>query len=257
MTRRFRRAGSVLLFLFLWEAVCWLGWVPRFLVVPPTGIAVELARMAASGELFVHIAVSMTRVLAGYGLALVSGIAFGLLMGWYRAVDDVVDPLVELVRPVSPLAILPLAILWFGIGQASKIFVIWYGCFFPILLNAYTGVRSVPRPAIEAARTLGADADELLRRVILNHSIPLILTGARISFAVGMIVMVASEMINADRGLGYLILTAQQTFKTAELYVGIVTIALLGFIGDRFIRWLRTKLCPWYVETTDRTATNQ
>jgi len=152
------------------------------------------------------------------------------------------------VRPVSPLAILPLAILWLGIGQGSKIFVIWYGCFFPILLNTYSGVRGVPKSTVEAARILGADADELLRQVVFYHSLPLIMTGARISFAVGMIVIIAAEMVAADRGLGYMILTAQQTFQTPELYAGIVTIAVIGFLGDRAIRIIRTRLCPWHVE---------
>jgi NitT/TauT family transport system permease protein len=153
-----------------------------------------------------------------------------------------------LVRPVSPLAILPLAILWLGIGQASKIFVIWYGCVFPILLNTYAAVRGVPRSTVEAARTLGARTDEVLRWVVVNHSIPMMLTGARISFAVGMIVIIAAEMVAAEAGLGYMILTAQQTFRTPDLYVGIVTIALIGFCGDRIIRLTRARLCPWHVE---------
>lgn len=255
MTRQYRRVTSVLCFLLLWEIASRIELVPKFLLVPPSVIAVALWGMLRDGTLLSHIGASMARVLAGYALALVSGVVIGLLMGWYRFIDDVVDPLVELVRPISPLAILPLAILWFGIGEPSKYFVIWYGCFFPILLNAYTGVRSVPRSTIEAAKTLGAQSAELLAKVILNHSLPLMLTGARISFAVGMIVMVAAEMINADRGLGYMILTAQQTFRTSELYVGIVTIAVIGYAGDRVIRWTKEVLCPWYVETSDTPQT--
>ena len=187
-------------------------------------------------------------MLSGYSLALVTGALLGALMGWFRLLDDVVDPIVELIRPVSPLAILPLAILWLGIGQASKIFVIWYGCLFPILLNTYAGVRGVPKSTVEAARTLGAATDEMLQRVVFYHSLPLIMTGARISFAVGMIVIIAAEMVAADAGLGYMILTAQQTFHTPELYAGITTIAVIGFLGDRIIRLIRAKLCPWYVE---------
>jgi ABC-type nitrate/sulfonate/bicarbonate transport system permease component len=194
----------------------------------------------------------MSRVVAGYLLALVSGVVLGGLMGWFRWFDDIVDPLIELFRPVSPLALLPLAILWLGIGQASKIFVIWYGCLFPILLNTYAGVRSAPSSNIEAAQTLGANSGEMLRHVVFFNSLPLIMTGARISFAVGMIVIIASEMVAADQGLGYMILTAQQTFRTTELYVGIVTIALIGFAGDRLLRALRAKLCPWYVESDSR-----
>jgi len=249
MKRTTVRLFSILFVLLLWEGTARLGVVPKFLLVPPTDVLLELVEIATNGTLWGHIAASMSRVLAGFCLALASGVLFGLLMGWFSLAEDLLDPLVELVRPVSPLAILPLTILWFGIGQTSKIFVIWYGCFFPILLNTIAGVRSVPRSSIECARTLGALPNEMLRKVVLYHSLPLILTGARISFAVGMIVMVASEMINADRGLGYVILMSQQTFRTTELYAGIVTIAAIGFLGDRVLRHIRSTLCPWYVES--------
>ena len=122
-------------------------------------------------------------------------------------------------------------------------------------MGAVSRFCSTPIPAcggskstVEAARTLGAKTDEMLRRVVFYHSLPLIITGARISFAVGMIVIIAAEMVAADAGLGYMILTAQQTFHTPELYAGITTIAVIGFLGDRIIRLIRAKLCPWYVE---------
>jgi NitT/TauT family transport system permease protein len=248
MTSGMRRATSVITLLLVWEAAVRAGLAPSFLLSAPSAIALEIYRLTLTGSLPQNVAASMTRVLTGYFLAMASGILLGGLMGWFRVLDDFVDPLVELVRPVSPLAILPLAILWLGIGQASKIFVIWYACVFPILLNTYAGVRGVPKSSVEAARTLGAASDEILCRVVFFHSLPAILTGARISFAVGMIVIIAAEMVAADRGLGYMILTAQQNFQTPELYAGIVTIAALGFIGDRIIRGLRARICPWYVE---------
>lgn len=248
MTSATRRLASVIGLLVIWELSVQLGLAPKFMLAPPSAIVAEIWRLVGTGVLLQHIVASMGRMLGGYALALVSGVVLGGLMGWFRWLDDVVDPIVELVRPVSPLALLPLAILWLGIGQGSKIFVIWYGCFFPILLNTYSGVRGVPKSTVEAARILGADADELLRRVVFYHSLPLIMTGARISFAVGMIVIIAAEMVAADRGLGYMILTAQQTFQTPELYAGIVTIAIIGFVGDRMIRIIRTRLCPWHVE---------
>lgn len=248
MSRSVIRLMSVIAFLIFWEASVQLGWVKPFLVAAPSMVASEMIELTASGELPGHIWASMVRVLSGYLTALVTGVILGSLMGWFRLLDDIVDPLVELFRPVSPLAILPLAILWLGIGQASKIFIVWYACFFPVLLNTYAGVRSVARSSVEAAMTLGAKPDEMLRYVVFFNSLPMVMTGARISFAVGMIVIIASEMVASNQGLGYMILTAQQTFKTTELYVGIVTIALLGFIGDRILRWLRTVLCPWYLE---------
>jgi len=210
-----------------------------------------MLELMGTGVLPGHIAASMTRVFSGYVVALVTGVVLGALMGWFRWFDDIVDPIVELFRPVSPLAILPLAILWLGIGQTSKIFVVWYGCFFPILLNTYAGVRSVPKSLVEAASTLGATSPEMMRHVVFFHSLPMIMTGARISLAVGMIVIIASEMVAADRGLGFMILTAQQTFSTIELYVGIVTIAMIGFAGDRVLRVLRKRLCAWHIEVDE------
>jgi NitT/TauT family transport system permease protein len=253
MNDRLIRIASVCTFLLLWEAVSRAEVVPKFLLVPPSVVATSLMSMLGDGTLMPNILASMGRVLVGYGLAVVAGITLGMLMGWFSVVDSVLDPIVELVRPVSPLAILPLSMLWFGIGEPSKYFVICYGCFFPILINTFVGVRGIPKSTVEAARTLGANTWELLVKVILKSGLPMMLAGARISFAVGMIVMVAAEMINADRGLGYMILTAQQTFNTINLYVGIVTIAIIGFIGDRVIRLLRKLLCPWYVESSGST----
>jgi NitT/TauT family transport system permease protein len=245
-----RRLISVIAFLLLWELIVRTGVASAFLLSAPTTILARLYELTATGVLPADAQASMTRMIVGYLLALVSGVLVGGLMGWYRWIDDIVDPLVELVRPVSPLAILPLAVLWLGIGQASKIFVIWYACFFPILLNTYAGVRSVPKSTVEAAQILGASADEMFLRVLFHHCLPSILTGARISFAVGMIVIIAAEMIAADRGLGYMILTAQQNFQTPELYAGIATVAMLGFLGDRAIRRLKARICPWHVEVS-------
>jgi ABC-type nitrate/sulfonate/bicarbonate transport system permease component len=242
------RALSVASFLGIWQVASELSLAPAFLLPSPLDVIREGYGLIDAGILQRHVVSSMTRMLSGFGLALISGVILGALMGWFRLVDDIVDPLVELVRPVSPLALLPLSILWLGIGQASKIFTIWYGCIFPILLNTYSSVRNIPKSSVEAARILGAEPDEMLRKVVFFHSLPTILTGARISFAIGMIVIVAAEMVAADSGLGYMILTAQQTFQTKQLYVGIVTIAIIGFVGDRLIRFIRSFVCPWITE---------
>jgi len=252
MSSKIRGLLSIIGLLVVWEAAVRFHFVEAFALTSPTMIVQDMAHLIATGELQRHIAASMTRILAGYSVALVAGVFVGVLMGWFKLLDDFIDPIVEVFRPVSPLAILPLAILWLGIGQASKVFVVAYGCVFPIMLNTYAGVRSVPRSTIEAARIMGARPDEMLRKVVLPHSLPLIMTGARISFAVSLIVIIAAEMVAADTGLGYMILTAQQTFHTSDLFAGIVTIAIIGFVGDRLLRLLRARLCPWYVESEQR-----
>lgn len=248
MKSKVRGIVSILVFLAIWEGAVDLRLVQSFVLTSPSATLKQIVDLLASGELQTHVTASMTRISIGYGLALVIGVVIGALMGWFRAFDDYVDPIIEMFRPVSPLAILPLTILWLGIGQSSKVFVIAYACVFPIMLNTYAGVRGVPRSIVEAARILGAKPDEMLIKVVFQQSLPLIMTGARISFAVALIVIIAAEMVAADTGLGYMILTAQQTFHTADLFAGIVTIAVIGFAGDRLLRFLSARLCPWYVE---------
>ena len=249
MKSKWRGIVSIALFIVVWEIAVRYHWVETYALASPTMVGTQIIHLFATGELQRHILASMSRIFFGYGIALVTGVVFGVLMGWFKVIDEFVDPIVEIFRPVSPLAILPLAILWLGIGQASKVFVVAYACVFPIMLNTYAGVRSVPQSSIEAARIMGAAPDEMLRKVVFYHSLPLIMTGARISFAVALIVIIAAEMVAANSGLGYMILTAQQTFHTTDLFAGIVTIATIGFLGDRLLRLLRTLLCPWYVET--------
>jgi ABC-type nitrate/sulfonate/bicarbonate transport system permease component len=252
MNSKARGVLSILLFFVIWEAAVRLGLVQTFVLASPTMIIKDIGQLLSTGELQRNVVASMTRISMGYSLALLLGVLIGVLMGWFRNIDDFVDPIIEMFRPVSPLAILPLAILWLGIGEGSKIFIVAYACIFPIVINTYAGVRSVPLSNVEAAKILGAQPDEMLRKVALQHSLPLIMTGARISFAVALIVIIAAEMVAADSGLGYMILTAQQTFHTADLFAGIVTIAVIGFLGDRLLRLLRAWLCPWYVETEQR-----
>lgn len=252
MTSQVRAFISIMLFLIIWEAAVRFHLVQTFVLASPTMTISDMLRLLSTGELQRNVIASMTRIAMGYSLALLLGVLIGVVMGWFRAVDDFVDPIIEMFRPVSPLAILPLAILWFGIGEEAKIFIVTYACIFPIMINTYAGVRSVPRSNVEAAKILGAQPDEMLCKVALQHSLPLIITGARISFAVALIVIIAAEMVAADSGLGYMILTAQQTFHTTDLFAGIVTIAIIGFLGDRLLRLLRAWLCPWYVETEQR-----
>src|SRR6185503_12061600 len=203
---------------------------------PPSQILQHFGEMLVSLEIVRHTASSLGRVAVGYALAVATAIPLGVLMGWFRPVDTIVDPLVELIRPVSPIAILPLAILWFGIGDASKIFIIWLSCMFPVLLNTYAGVKGLDRSFIYAATSLGASNWEVLRTVAVPSALPQIYAGMRVSLGIGLIVIISSEMVAARHGLGYMILTAQQTFNVEEIFVGIIVIGLLGFSADHGLR---------------------
>jgi len=243
-----RKLVSPLTIVVIWEALARLDWINVLIMPPPSQILQHFGEMLVNLEIVKHTASSLGRVAVGYALAVATAIPLGVLMGWFRPVDIVVDPLVELIRPVSPIAILPLAILWFGIGDASKIFIIWLSCMFPVLLNTYAGVKGLDRSFIYAATSLGASNWEVLRTVAVPSALPQIYAGMRVSLGIGLIVIISSEMVAARHGLGYMILTAQQTFNVEEIFVGIIVIGLLGFSADHGLRRLKSRFLPWHRE---------
>ncbi len=241
------RMLSPLAVIIIWEFVGRMKLVDPFFLPTPSAILKYLLFMIKTGELFVHIGYSMGRMIIGFSLACIVGVLLGVTMAWFRMIDRIFEPLIDFIRPVSPLAILPLAILWLGIGHSSKIFIIFYGALFPIVLNTYAGIKGVEKVTVDAAKTLGATKLELLFKVAIPSALPIILTGIRIGSTIAMIVVVASEMIAATAGLGYLILTAEQVYRTEEMFVGILCISLLGFGLDRLIKHIRRKI-TWYTE---------
>ncbi len=246
-----KRLISPIIILVLWELIARAGWVNPFLVPAPSMVLVTLGKMAWNLDLFVNLYDSLRRIVAGFGIAVVVGVALGILMARIQGVETAVDPLVELIRPVSPLAIFPLAILWFGIGEASKIFLIALACAFPIILNTYAGVRTIDVNFIRASRSLGASEWEILTRVILPACMPHVFTGLRLAWGIALIVIIAAEMIGGSSGIGYMILDAQQTFRVERVFAGIVAIGVLGFLTDQGFRYLRRVILPWYHELRD------
>lgn len=245
---RWTRYASPIVVLVVWEAASRAGLANPYLLPPPSRVFVDIYELIVSGELISALSASMIRVLSGFSIAVIFGMSLGILMAMFRLAEDFIDPLVELVRPVSPLAILPLAILWFGIGDASKIFLIALSCSFPVLLNTYAGVKSIDVALVRAARSLGANQAEVIRRIIVPGSLPTILTGVRISWGIALIVIIASEMVGAINGLGFMVLDAQQTFKVERVFSGIFVIGAIGFVTDRLLRLLRKVMTPWHSE---------
>lgn len=241
------KALSPMVVIIIWEFVCRMKLVDPIFLPAPSAILKQFVLMIMTGEIFIHIGYSMGRMLLGFSLACVVGVLLGVAMAWFALIDRIFEPLIDFIRPVSPLAILPLAILWLGIGNASKVFIIFYGALFPIVLNTYAGVKGVDKVVVDAAKTLGATKAELLFKVAIPSALPIILTGIRISSAIAMIVVVASEMVAATAGLGYLILTAEQIYETPEMFVGILCISILGFGLDRLIKYIQRKI-TWYTE---------
>jgi ABC-type nitrate/sulfonate/bicarbonate transport system permease component len=239
---------SPLVLLIAWEVAIRAHLLDSRLIAPPSLIALELWKISTSGELFSALGASMMRAISGFLIAAVLGIGLGSLMARVRAVEVIFDPLIELFRPVSPLALFPLFILWFGIGETAKILIITFACSFPILLNTYAGVRGIDVTLVRASRSLGASPTEVMRTVILPGSLPSIFTGLRVSWGIALIVIIAAEMIGAVRGIGYMVLFGQQTFQIPLVFASIVVIGTVGILTDAGFRFARRMILPWYRE---------
>jgi ABC-type nitrate/sulfonate/bicarbonate transport system permease component len=179
-----------------------------------------------------HVAISLGRVLAGFALGATLGIALGIAAGWYRAVALLCRPFVEILRPIPPLAWIPVAIVWFGLGEPSKIFVIFLGTFFPVFTAAARGMAAIPPVILRAARSMDVDGLRLLARVAVPAAMPDIATGLRIGFGLGFGVLVAAELIAAERGMGHLVMEARQLGQLGVSVFGILLIGVVNLIAD-------------------------
>lgn len=225
-------------------------WLPRIdphmavLMPAPTTIARTGAGMIASGELFFHLLASLKREASAFVIA-ATAIPLGIAMGWWRRVYNQVNPIMEILRPIPPLAWIPLSILWFGIGDEQNEFIIFLGMFFPILVNTIVGVKNIDPNLVRAARSLGAPEHKVLTRIVLKGSLPQIITGVRIGLGVGWMALVAAELVGANSGLGFLINDARSMLRTDTIFVGMLTIGVVGLLIDTAIRVLGRRLLPW------------
>lgn len=219
-------------------------------ILPPLQTIVAAFRdVFLSGQWLANLGASLTRVLEGLGLGVVLGIGTGLAMGWSEPADDYLDPVYNLLRPIPPLAFVTLFILWFGIGETSKVLLITYGVFMTTVVPTYQGVRDVPAVYVKAARALGATPRQLLLRVVLPAASPRILAGLRLSVMAAWGIIVAAELIASTSGLGYMIIMAQAQYDTAVVMVGIGSLAAVGFVMDTAVRVLGARLTRWMRRT--------
>jgi ABC-type nitrate/sulfonate/bicarbonate transport system permease component len=228
--------------------IVWQGAVeilnPSAAILPsPGATASTLWSLMQTGDLFIHASASLSRVLSAWALAAVIAIPLGLIQGSNRRFESVFDPVVELFRPISPLAWIPLAILWFGIGESGKIFIIFIATFFPILLNTVSGVKSVDPVMIRAGQILGCDSSfKLFVKVILPAAMPTILVGLRIAFGTGWAAIIAAELVAAQEGLGFLISDGMEILRSDLVLAGMVVIGVLGVMIDSVFRLIGKKV---------------
>ena len=248
-TRWVRQVLAVVLFLAVWQAsVYWLygNDTEAHLLPSPIEVLKTSREMLASGELLRHTLLSLVRVLTGLAVAVCIAIPLGLAIGWFRVAGDMGEIIIEIFRPIPPLAWIPLAVLWFGLRPSAAIFIITIGAVFPTLISTLAGVRGIERGYLEAAFTLGANRSiDIFRKVVLPAALPSILTGVRISAGLAWMSVVAAEMIAIDSGLGYMILNARQIFRPDIVVVGMVMIGLIGFGMDRLLFWGERFVLRW------------
>ncbi len=203
----------------------------------PLDVARGLGELVRRGILASYIRDSLLRVFAGYGIAVLIGIPLGLLVGWFATFGRIVNPLIQMLRPISPIAWMPLAVIWFGIGEPAPIFLIVLGALFPLVVATANGVRNVPVIYLRAGTNFGLSSAAVLRRVVFPAILPNILTGLRISLGIAWLVLVAAEMIAVDSGLGYLIIDARNAGKRYDLVVaGMILIGVIGLGLDTLMR---------------------
>ncbi len=234
--------GSLIL---LYTLVSNFSGVNPALMPPPQAIGATFWRMMADGSLWEDTAASLLRILVGYSIGTSLAILIGTLMGWFRIVEFIFDPIVEAFRPVPPLAYIPLIILWIGIGEESRILVLVMASFLTCIVNAYSGMKQVPRVYVEAARTLGASEATIFRRVALPFALPYIFAGMRVAMAASWATLVAAELVAAQSGLGYMLQAGRRFFDTSVVMVGIITIGILAFTLDRLFRFAQSRLNRW------------
>jgi ABC-type nitrate/sulfonate/bicarbonate transport system permease component len=231
------------LVLLVWQLAALRG-LPEY-VLSPLEIGRYFVQALGSAELYENIGASLGRSLPGFMLGSTAGALLGLAAGTARWLDRLLSPAVFLTYPVPKIVMLPIFMIWFGIGDLSKVLIIALACFYPVFINAYYGVRQTRTILVWSALNMGASQGEIFRRVVLPSAAPMIFASLRVSLALSFIVMFAAEMINARSGLGHMIRVAENSLRFDLMYVSLLAIALLGYAGDRMVRLAHSRLLAW------------
>ncbi|CAN7188882.1 ABC transporter permease [Aminobacter aminovorans] len=239
------RYGVLAGFLALWQVASHAGWVNPAVIPPPDAIIAALWDGIAGGALLDDIAISLQRSGTAFVAAVFVAIPLGLFMGQVRSVERALDPILQVFRQTSALALYPVFILLLGLGEASKVFVIFWATLFPLLLNTIGGVKEVDPKLIEMARVYGASRLTVFRRVVLPGAVPSIFVGLRLSATTALLLLIASEMIGANRGVGFQVMNAQYNFQIPLMFAAIVLLAGLGLVSNYALVLLQRRLCRW------------
>jgi len=237
--------ASLVVVTLLWELSARRGWVNPVLLPPPSAVAAELRELVVGGEVLNPLSHTVYLFLVGYGVASVLGIGLGLWMGCSAFADGLLEPLVELLRPIPKSALVPALFLFLGIGMATMVTIVAFAAVFPILINTYQGVRGIDPVLLETARTFRCSRWRTVRSVILPAAMPAILTGMKVSLSLGIVLAILAEMLAGLNGLGFVILDSQRAFQTRQMYAWIVILAVFGAALSLLFDKIEQRAVPW------------
>ena len=239
-------AASLALAFLIWQLLSTFIFNP-FLIPPPLEVIRTAIPMIMSGEIFADVSISMSRILVGFIFGSLIGVIFGVLLGRIRVLHDLLDPIMELLRYLSPTAMIPIAVIWFGIGELSKYFLIFWGTFFIVLINTTAGVWRAPITRQRAAECLGANRLQIFLMVVIPSAVPYIVTGMRVAMASSFMSIIPAEILAADSGIGYLLQKSSMLLQTNRIFVALLTICILGFAVDRLFRFFVQRVLARYM----------
>jgi sulfonate transport system permease protein len=231
-----------------WEIAAQAGWLSSRILPEPLAVAKAFWTLAVSGELWLHLRTSLWRAISGFAIGAGLGLLLGLLTGSVRRAETLLDTTLQMIRNIPALALIPLVILWFGIDESAKLFLLAVGVFFPVYLNTFHGIRSADQSLVEMARSYGVSGWPLYRDVILPAALPSILVGVRFSLGLVWVLLIVAETISAQAGIGYMTMNAREFLQTDVVLVGILLYALLGKAADLFARGLERHFLQWNPE---------
>jgi taurine transport system permease protein len=240
---------TVFILVVVWAVITETGMISDIFLPSPSAVIEQFFSVWRDGfsgaSLAEHLIASMQRVFGAFGLAVITAIPVGIMIGYSRIARGIFDPIIEFYRPLPPLAYLPLIIIWMGIDEASKVTLIYLAMFAPIAISARAGVKSVKIEQIQAAYSMGASSWQVIRHIVVISALPEILTGMRIAIGFGWTTLVAAEMVAAEAGIGFMVLNASEFLATDTVIMGIILIGIIAYSFDRFMIFLEKKLVPW------------
>ena len=251
-SRSLLTVASLVLAFAIWQFLSSVLFNP-FLIPPPLEVIRTAIPMLLSGEIISDVTISMTRVLVGFATGSLAGVVVGVLLGRIRLLHDLLDPIIELLRYLSPTAMIPIAVIWFGIGELSKYFLIFWGTFFIVVINTTAGVWRTPVARQRAAECLGANQLQIFVLVIVPSAVPYIVTGMRVAMASSFMSIIPAEILAADSGIGYLLQKSSMLLQTNRIFVALLTICILGFIVDRIFRFFVDRVLARYMSFVSQT----